>query len=430
MMSVVGSDPGRWAVGEFAHESTRFPDELPSPRKPRLMQPARRADERRDGATRPGPGSRRPALRESVRPRSIRGGDDGLADPREPSSPRRQACPQRRARSRAPRGLDRGRAPGRHHARNGRVLREGPDLVRSGGAQARRHAPGAGSARTDRRPRLPADPELVGEPDDRLDPVRDPGARPERRPGSRHQEDHQPGHLERDSGGATLSHADDAGLRQLKDAAKMAEPRGNSKSGYALPAILILAFAMGIIGMSFISMAGHETRQSQGELDSQRAFWLAEAGKERAMRWMATRFRPPDTDETIYQGIADAGGGTYSVEVVVDTSTLYSNTKGFMLEAVGNSGTRERRIRQRIRMLSFAQYAYFTDDERTPGGTNIWFIGADQIHGRIHTNGTFRIYGSPTFHGEVTSASDRMIGYPYYHVYGPDGWPIGGNNPQ
>jgi hypothetical protein len=78
---------------------------------------------------------------------------------------------------------------------------------------------------------------------------------------------------------------------------------------------------------------------------------------------------------------------------------------------------------------SFARFAYFTDAELSPGGSPVWFISSDQIHGPVHSNGTFHISGGPHFYDAVTSVSDQMVGYPSYAVYDATGWPVGGNNP-
>lgn len=210
-----------------------------------------------------------------------------------------------------------------------------------------------------------------------------------------------------------------------------ARPRGErgGERGAALLGVLIFAFVMAIIGLAFFAMAGYETRAAQQDLASQRAFWLAEAGRERCMRYLEGLWNPPAGDRVVYDRVTGPDGGYYSVVCRVDTSAYWSVTKPFVLDCVGESGGRQRRIRQRIEMISFAQYAYFTDDERNPRGTPIWFFTGDVIEGLVHSNGYFRISGSPRFLGRVTSAKSYMIGYQTYRVYDEDGWPVGGNNP-
>jgi hypothetical protein len=213
------------------------------------------------------------------------------------------------------------------------------------------------------------------------------------------------------------------------------------QAGYALPAATIIAFALVLIGASFFAIAGYETKASQTDLASQRAFWLAEAGRERGLRKMVADYTgfPPGEDTNLYSNEPGPAyptppspappPGTYTVDCLVDPAGANAVEKRFVLDCVGVSGGVQRRIRDHIKMTCFAQYAYFTDAEQEPGGDEIWFITADRIHGAVHTNGTFHINGSPHFYDKVTSASNRMIGAPNYSVTAPSGWPVGGNNP-
>lgn len=56
-----------------------------------------------------------------------------------------------------------------------------------------------------------------------------------------------------------------------------------------------------------------------------------------------------------------------------------------------------------MRRDSFSKYSYFSDKEKTSTGNNIYFYSSDEISGPIHTNGTFKMSGSPTFYGHVSS---------------------------
>lgn len=204
----------------------------------------------------------------------------------------------------------------------------------------------------------------------------------------------------------------------------------DGEQGYVLVGVLVLALGMLIVGMAFFAIAGYEVRLAHADAQSQQAFWLAEGGKERALRAMAVRDTPPDDDEDIFVNEPGPDGGTYSVKVYVDPGALFSPTKVFWLESIGDVNGVRRRIRQQILMESFAKYAYFTDDERAPGGGVIWFVSADRLEGPVHSNGTLHISGSPRFLSEVTSHSDRMIGYQNHNVFDADGWPVAGNNPR
>jgi hypothetical protein len=208
---------------------------------------------------------------------------------------------------------------------------------------------------------------------------------------------------------------------------QMAYVRSN-ESGSALLVVMILVFSMGIVGSAFFSLVGHEIRASHANLNSQQAFWLAEGAKERAIVYLSNMYSPPTTDFYIYQDMGNMDGGTYTVHCIVDTTVQWDVEKAFVLDCVGNSGDVERRVRQRVRMTSFALYAMFTNDE-TIDGNPIWHITGDLIEGPLHTNGSFSIYGTPQFLGKVTSASDHMTSYPDFRVTEMSDWPVGGNNP-
>jgi cytoskeletal protein CcmA (bactofilin family) len=203
----------------------------------------------------------------------------------------------------------------------------------------------------------------------------------------------------------------------------------SGEAGYALAAVMILVFAMFIIGAGFFSLVGHEVQASQSSLDSQRAFWLAEGGNERALRYLSKLHSPPTADFYIYQNLPGPNGGTYTVHCAVDTTALWAVTKAFVLEGVGRSSGVERRVRQWVSMTSFAQYAMFTGEE-TINGNPIWYITGDVVEGRLHTNGTFYISGSPQFRSRVSSASDHMIANPNTRVYDMADWPVGHNAPN
>lgn len=203
---------------------------------------------------------------------------------------------------------------------------------------------------------------------------------------------------------------------------------GAGQAGYALVAVMILVFAMFIIGAGFFTLVGHEVHLVHSSLESQKAFWLAEGGKERALCYLSDLNHPPTSDFYVYQDVAGPDGGTYTVNCLVDTTALWAEEKAFVLDSVGTVNGVERRIRQWVKMISFAQYAMFTDAESN-GQYPLWYISGDVVEGRVHTNGTLHIFSNPRFLDKVTTAADHMVGYYNHNVYDMDGWPVAGNDP-
>ncbi|TKJ39733.1 hypothetical protein CEE37_10670 [candidate division LCP-89 bacterium B3_LCP] len=58
-----------------------------------------------------------------------------------------------------------------------------------------------------------------------------------------------------------------------------------------------------------------------------------------------------------------------------------------------------------LRKSAYSEFAYFTEMEPP-----IYFITGDSIHGPIHTNGKFHIWGDPVFYGLVSSKGNGWVG--------------------
>tara|TARA_R110002049_G_scaffold127876_3_gene285022 strand:- start:486 stop:1802 length:1317 start_codon:yes stop_codon:yes gene_type:complete len=82
-------------------------------------------------------------------------------------------------------------------------------------------------------------------------------------------------------------------------------------------------------------------------------------------------------------------GGWDSFKVLLFSEATYGNSK-VITEVL-------------MRRDSFSKYSYFSNKEKTSAGSNIYFYSSDEISGPIHTNGTFKMSGSPTFYGRVSS---------------------------
>ncbi|MFO7769489.1 MAG: DUF4900 domain-containing protein [bacterium] len=68
-------------------------------------------------------------------------------------------------------------------------------------------------------------------------------------------------------------------------------------------------------------------------------------------------------------------------------------------------------VQEMVAQDNFAKYAYFTNEERMPDGTIVWFTTGDIIRGPLHTNDQLNIDGDPIFLKEVsTSASSVNYG--------------------
>jgi hypothetical protein len=151
-----------------------------------------------------------------------------------------------------------------------------------------------------------------------------------------------------------------------------------------------------------------------------RAFYLAEAGAEKSIKYLAqlsTPFRGTGTlRDQPYRLLNDVslyGEGTVTTWLdPLDSNT--GNPTRFVAVTVRATlnGTGMTKVLQvKVGQQNFSRYAYFSDLEKDPSGTTIWFVTKDVFYGPLHTNDQMHIYGDPTFHEEASSAAASIDYY-------------------
>lgn len=198
--------------------------------------------------------------------------------------------------------------------------------------------------------------------------------------------------------------------------------------GAAMLWVLSSLLTVGVIGGAFVNLGLYEHRFSTRNQAGTEAFYLSESSIDQALQWLRTQASPPSgtVPMVLFGGWQNLGGGSYLVTVDPDDNNPTSFLKRYSIEGWGASGSQAApaAVRQTtlvVQTESFARYAYFTDNEKSPSGSTVWFITADHIEGPTHTNGQFSIYGSPIFDGLVSSVASTL------RFFNPP--PVGGNNP-
>jgi hypothetical protein len=195
----------------------------------------------------------------------------------------------------------------------------------------------------------------------------------------------------------------------------------NNQKGMALMATLIFVFVISTMGIALLTMTNNETKLSALQKNSTDAFYLADSGTERAISWLEKQAAPPNTIPSPLDGSADIegmGGGKYNVTIDPPSSGTEEFDKVYTITCVGHAGYSNsmRTIETKVRVESFAGFAYFSDEEKDPNGDTIWFITDDVIGGKMHSNDLIHISGTPHFLGEVTTTVDH-IDYMNDHYY-------------
>ncbi|HAJ32602.1 MAG TPA: hypothetical protein DCK79_04435 [Candidatus Atribacteria bacterium] len=201
-----------------------------------------------------------------------------------------------------------------------------------------------------------------------------------------------------------------------------------SQKGMALMTTLIFVAVLTTLGITLLTMTRNETKLSTLQEESTKAFYLAEAGVERAVNWLELQGTPPgagdvpsDFDGTHEYDELNTGKYTVNLSLDVDPGSLVAQyiieTEGWITRDDNSKSTRK--IKTAVKVTNFAEYAYFSDDERFPNNSNIpgssgyvgakiWFTGNDTIGGKLHSNSQLHMVDVPTFLGKVTSTADTI----------------------
>ncbi len=194
----------------------------------------------------------------------------------------------------------------------------------------------------------------------------------------------------------------------------------SNERGIALVIVILVMLALAAIVMSVSQISVVETQIASNEMLDKRAFYLAEAGAERTINYLAQLSTPflgagPNKDQPvrIMENVPLYGLGTVTSWIdPLDMNT--GNPSRFMcvtVRATLNRGGMSKCLQVKVGQQNFSRYAYFSDLEKNPSGQTIWFVTQDVFYGPVHSNDQFHIYGSPTFHEEASSAASSIDYY-------------------
>ena len=176
-----------------------------------------------------------------------------------------------------------------------------------------------------------------------------------------------------------------------------------SERGAALIAVLAMMTSVLLVGMAIFSLGISETELVEAGVDGAQAFYLAEAGIDRAVAWLnehaAESSYPSDAvieDEPL-------GEGTYSV-TLTNTGTSDPWFTRYDVVSTGTVGGVSRRVRAEIRIQAFSRYLYFTHNMPA----NVEFTTNERFDGPVHSNGWIRIDGDPWFTEPVSTTKQSL----------------------
>lgn len=189
------------------------------------------------------------------------------------------------------------------------------------------------------------------------------------------------------------------------------------RSGAILPIVVMTLMIFSLAASGLFSLSRKNAVLTARELSRTQAFWMAEAGLHelRAVLFELTNHKALENlglvhpDDPVTSGSIE-GGGSYAVRIVPTTHRMYRAT----ITGIAPGGTLHD-IEQDIRLTSFSEHVYATNDER-----NHEFFKEEILVGSIRSNTEFTVTGVTNFSSMVCSGGQ---GYHYteqegfLHVY-------------
>lgn len=208
-------------------------------------------------------------------------------------------------------------------------------------------------------------------------------------------------------------------LAIISRAHRLAAALRPDEAGNALVVTLLVTLALSGLILGTLLSVQTETRLTSNQSMQEKAFYLAERGAEETLAHLAQLGAPlvgagaGGGDPVAVFADQDAGEGSYTAWADPMDSNSGKPTRfvAVTVRATLDGTGVSRALRVRLGQQNFSRYAYFTDLEKTPGGTTIWFTSNDEFFGPVHTNDQIHIHGNPVFHEEVASGGASVDYY-------------------
>jgi hypothetical protein len=174
--------------------------------------------------------------------------------------------------------------------------------------------------------------------------------------------------------------------------------------GNTLIGVLAVISAVLLVGTAIFTLGESEGDIVEYALDDARAFYIAEAGIERARAWLGdleTAEPGADPVGVLFEN-QRLGGGLYTVEVLDDIEGSW--LPAYEIRSTGRHDDAVRQIDCIVIPETFARYQWFVEQ----GGWK-WFQTGERFEGPVHVNGQLQIDGDPWFGNLVTAGQGITI---------------------
>jgi hypothetical protein len=189
-----------------------------------------------------------------------------------------------------------------------------------------------------------------------------------------------------------------AGSRDGSRWGGIARLRSMGVRGWTLVSVIAIVLAVLLIGIAIFILGHSEGDVVEYGVDDSRAFYLAEAGLERARAWLGEFHTNDPEANPVGKKFENEplGGGKYTVEIV-DNASGSNWPAAYDVVSTGEIDNVVRQVRAVVMAETFARYQVFIER-----GGFTWFRTGERFEGPVHVNHTLQIDGDPWFGGPVT----------------------------
>lgn len=232
-------------------------------------------------------------------------------------------------------------------------------------------------------------------------------------------------------------------VRRVMRKRRSMEP-GEADAGIAMVMVMLIMLTVSILIVAMSSMSLASMVQARARQDSPAALQAAEAGIDdfqTRLNQSPTNFVPTATNDPALAGWVSVSGAANGAQYRVWIDNSVAATGGrYTVVSSGRVNKKVRTLRATLRVNSFADYLYFTNYETLApaaggapscdvyawasarsSGCNINFKTGDVLDGKVFSNDTISMTGTPTFQDTVETGAATGVwnggGTPVFNGY-------------
>lgn len=170
-------------------------------------------------------------------------------------------------------------------------------------------------------------------------------------------------------------------------------------SGAMLTMVVFLLLVVTVLALAVMSSTVNALKYTKRQRYAAEAFNIAESGAGETILWLQQQTTAPTNTSnftpSVLAGNVAVGSGFFTTVLKPDANNNVNYLKTYTIVCVGTSGpssdpNAKENVHKTLEVVwrqgSFGQYAYFTDAEKSPGGSTISWKAGEVCDGPAHSN--------------------------------------------